>query len=146
MATFSPVIKCVPNRTLPTLMAKVELMSLGENSGEDEKKGGILQHMLGIGTNVQAGDPIAMIKVNPGKEGKENQTVTVYAPQAGTITKFHTPLQSTVAIGDALLELSDDIEKDKKAWQEHMKENKGFKESWDRDHNFGHISQKHKQN
>ena len=114
-----------PNRTLPTLMAKVELMSLGENSGEEEKKGGILQHMLGIGTNVQAGDPIAMIKVTPGKEGKENQTVTVYAPQAGTITKFHTPLQSTVAIGDALLELSDDIEKDKKAWQEHMKENKG---------------------
>ena len=130
--------------TNPSLLAKVELLSLPSS----RHKEGTVQHMLGIGTPVQVGDPIAVIKVSGEEESlgakaskadndddrataasksasslsmdDDENHVTIFAPHSGRITKHTADLKSTIKIGDVLLELSDDISIDKRKLHEIM--------------------------
>ena len=56
---------------------------------------------------------------------EDHKEITVYAPHAGRITAFHSKLQDSIKVGDALLELDDTIENDRKQWEHHVQANNG---------------------
>ena len=108
---------------------KVEILQLSSTStdGDDsESTSGILKHVLGVGTPVHAGDPIAVIQVEKNNKKTNGDTaaedsddeITIYAPYTGRITNHIATLKSPINVGDVLLELSDDIVNDRKKLQQ----------------------------
>ena len=124
-ATATTTITRPFHSTSPSF-GKVEILQLSSTDGNESSgsvSSGILKHVLGVGTPVQAGDPIAVIQVT--KQGddaspstaEDDDEITVYAPYTGRVTNHIAPLKSTIRVGDFLLELSDDIVNDRKKLQ-----------------------------
>jgi len=107
-------------RSIP-LSAKVEILSLG-NDSDAPAKSGILTRVMPVNSMVRAGDVVATILLPPkiqtikgdSDEAEDDQQegeneIAIYAPQTGQVTEVFHELRDPVKIGDYLMNIDDAI-------------------------------------